>query len=483
MTAERSSLWTSEDAALAVRGWSTRPWVASGVSIDSRTLVPGDLFVALRGPAFDGHDFVTAALDKGAAAALVSRVPDGTAEGAPMLVVENTFEGLQALGARARERSRARIAGITGSVGKTGVKEALKLALSRQGATHASDGSLNNHWGVPLSLSRLSPEVLYAVFEMGMNHAGEITPLTTQVRPHVALITTVEAVHIENFPSEEAIADAKAEIFAGVELGGAAVLNRDNRHFDRLADRAYEAGIARIFAFGQADEADARLIDADEDADGTTIRADIAGHGLTYRLGIPGRHWIGNSLGVLATALALGADVEAAAHALADLRPPKGRGMRLTVPLQGGGSLVVIDDSYNASPPSMAASFQVLGRSTPGPGGRRLAALGDMLELGVDAVAHHRGLAGAIDANGIDLVFTAGPMMVHLHEALASAVRGRHAGDAAALAPLAAAAVRPGDIIVVKGSAGSRMRKVVDALLALADGTPADVVHDAGREG
>lgn len=479
MTAERTPLWTSEDAGRATQGWNTQPWAASGVSIDSRTVQPGDLFVALRGPTFDGHDFVTAALDKGAAAALVARVPDG-AGGLPMLVVEDTFEGLQALGAAARRRARARIVGVTGSVGKTGVKEALRLALGRQGATHASDGSLNNHWGVPLSLSRLPPEASYAVFEMGMNHAGEITPLTLQARPQVALITTVEAVHIENFGSEEAIADAKAEIFAGVEPGGAAVLNRDNRHFERLADRAREAGIARVLAFGRTAGADACLIEADEDADGTTIRADVAGRRIGYRLGIPGRHWIGNSLGVLATALALSADVDAAAAALADLRPPKGRGMRHTVPLRGGGSFVVIDDSYNASPPSMAASFQVLGSTRPAPGGRRLAALGDMLELGSDAAARHSGLADPLTGNGIDLVFTAGPLMSHLHERLPAALRGGHAGNAAELAPLMAASVRAGDVIVVKGSAGSRMRTVVDALLALADArSPETISHEA----
>ena len=463
------ALWTSEEAARATGGRAEGAWRAEGVSIDSRTLLPGDLFVALRGPTFDGHAFVAEALARGAAAAVVARRPDGV-EGAALLLVDDTLKALQDLGRAARARARAGIVGVTGSVGKTGVKEALLLALGRQGATHASVGSFNNHWGVPLSLARTPPAARFAVFEMGMNHAGEIAPLTRQVRPHVAVITTVEAVHIENFSSVEAIADAKAEIFLGLEQGGTAVLERDNRHFERLRRLAQAGGVGRILSFGRAAEADVRLLAEAEESDRTTtVEADVHGMPLIYRLGIAGRHWVMNSLAVLATVHALGADVAAAAAALADLRPGKGRGLRTSVSLLHG-CFELIDDSYNASPASMAASFEVLRRSRPAAGGRRIAVLGDMLELGADSPALHAGLARGLVENRIDLVFTAGPLMAHLRAALPAGMRAAHCADSATLAPEVAAAVRPGDVISVKGSAGSRMRTVVEALLALQHG-------------
>jgi UDP-N-acetylmuramoyl-tripeptide--D-alanyl-D-alanine ligase len=458
-------LWTHEDAARATGGRAQGSWSATGVSIDSRSVVAGDLFVALQGPNFDGHAFVADALAKGAAAALVARPPDGVSTDAPLLLVPDTFEALRGLGGAARARSGARIAGVTGSVGKTGVKEALNLALGRQGETHASVGSFNNHWGVPLSLARLPPSAAFAIFEMGMNHAGEIVPLTSLARPHVAAITTIEAVHIENFDSVEGIADAKAEIFGGLEPAGTAVLNRDNAHFDRLVRRAFDAGVGRIVSFGRGPSADARLIAAVEDDIGSQIEADVAGTRLLFRIGVPGRHWQTNALCVLACAAALGADVAAAAAALADLRPPKGRGLRSRVRL-AAGDFELIDDSYNASPPSMRASFEVLGRSRPAAGGRRIAVLGDMLELGTQSPALHAALAPALVDNAIDLVFTAGPMSSLLRDALPPAMRGSHAATAADLAPVVAEAVRPGDVVAVKGSAGSRMRLVVDALLA-----------------
>jgi UDP-N-acetylmuramoyl-tripeptide--D-alanyl-D-alanine ligase len=463
---DAAPLWTAERAAEATGGRSQGGWSALGVSIDSRSLVPGDLFVALQGPNFDGHAFVAEALGKGAAAAIISRRPDGVSEDAPLLLVRDTFEALRALGRAGRARSKARIAGITGSVGKTGVKEALALALSRQGPTHFSVGSFNNHWGVPLSLARMPASSAFAIFEMGMNHSGEITPLTTLVRPHVAAITTVEAVHIENFGSTEGIADAKAEIFVGLEPGGAVVLNRDNAHFDQLVRRAGEAQVRRIISFGRDRSADARLIAADEGERGSRIEADVLGSRLSFFVGSPGGHWVLNALCVLACADALGADVRAAAAALSDLRPPKGRGLRTRVSLEDG-TFELIDDSYNASPASMRASFQVLGRSRPGEGGRRIAVLGDMLELGSTSAALHAGLASALMENAIDLVFTAGPMSAYVRDALPAAMRAGHAAGSADLAPLVAAAVQAGDVVAVKGSAGSRMRLVVDALLAL----------------
>ncbi|MBK8177078.1 MAG: UDP-N-acetylmuramoylalanyl-D-glutamyl-2,6-diaminopimelate--D-alanyl-D-alanine ligase [Rhodospirillales bacterium] len=470
-------LWSSDDATRAVNGRSTGSWVASGVSIDSRTLRPGDLFIALNGPNFDGHAFVADALARGAAAALVSRPLQGIDDRAPLLVVDDTFDALWALGRAARARSRAGIAAVTGSVGKTGVKEALRLVLGRQGPTHASEGSLNNHWGVPLSLARLSPFAAYAVFEMGMNHAGELTPLSHLVRPSVVAITTVDGVHKAHFASLEAIADAKAEIFDGLQADGTAVLYRDSPYFARLTRLSGAAGVARLISFGSHPHADVRLLETSSDANGASVVANVAGTRVAFHLNVVGRHWVTNALCVLAVAAGLGADVPAAAAALADVRAPKGRGLRASV-LVPGGSIEVIDDSYNASPPSMAAALDVLGYIRPRPGGRRIAVLGDMLELGDEAPALHAALARPIADSAVDQVFTAGPLMAHLHAALPAAVRGAHAADSSALAGIVASSVRPGDVISVKGSAGSRMRRVVDALFALGedenkDGAPA----------
>ncbi len=463
-------LWTSEVAAAAVGGEALRDWVAAGVSIDSRTLEPGDLFVALTGPSHDGHDFVRAAFERGAAAAIVAREPEGVRAGAPLLRVADTMTALNALGRAARSRLRGRIGAVTGSLGKTGVKEALRHALGRQGRVFANVGSLNNHWGVPLSLARTPQESDFAIFEIGMNHPGEITPLTRLVRPHVAAITTIEAVHIGHFPSVEAIADAKAEIFLGVEPGGTAVLNRDNPHYRRLASAAAGAGVGHIVPFGCDPEAGIRLIEARADADGTDVRVAVGGEALAFRIAAPGPHWVANSLCVLATVAALGGDAPAAARALADLQVPKGRGQRFLI-RTGSGAFTLVDDSYNASPASMAAAFATVAAIPRGPGGRRIAALGDMLELGDAASELHAGLAGPLAAAGFDLVFTAGDLMAHLQAAVPAACRGGHAADAAGLAPLVAAAVRPGDVVVVKGSAGSRMFAVVEVLKAL-EGRP-----------
>ncbi len=459
-------LWTSEVAAAATAGRATAPWQAFGVSIDSRTLVPGDLFVALVGPRFDGHDFVAAALAAGAAAAVVHRVPHDLPPGLPLLVVGDTFEALTDLGQVARMHSRARVVAVTGSVGKTGTKEALIHCLAAQGPTHGTLGSLNNHWGVPLTLARMPDDTAYGVFELGMNHAGEINALTRQVKPDVGVITTVAPVHLEFFPSVEAIAEAKAELFDGMTANGTAVLNRDNPHFARLVAAARTRGLSRIRSFGRHPDADARLTDASLHATSSAVTATVRGRRLQYGIGLPGEHWVVNSLAVLLAVDALGADVIAAAGALGDLTPIKGRGVRrrLTV---GGGAVVLIDESYNASPVATEAALQVLARNQPGPGGRRIAVLGDMLELGREAVEFHAALAEPIAAAAVDLVFTAGPLTAALDAALPAARRGGHAADAAALAPIVTAAVRPGDVVLVKGSAGSRMAVVVAALAAL----------------
>jgi len=459
-------LWTAQEAASATGGRVAADWRAAGVSIDSRRIAPGDLFVALIGPSFDGHDFVADALAKGAAAAMVARAPKGVAADAPLLIVADTMAGLEALGRAARARSRARIAAVTGSAGKTGVKEAIRQVLSRQGPCAASEGSLNNQWGVPLSLARMDAGAAYGVFEAGMNHPGEIALLTRLIRPHVAVITNIEAAHTEFFDSLEQVADAKAEIFEGVEPGGAAVLNRDSPYFSRLAAAAARAkGVTRIVTFGRDAAADARLIEATPGPDGSAVRASLFGREMEYRVGLAGPHWVTNSLAVLAAVAALGADDARAAAALAELTPLPGRGQRLECRV-GGGKIAVIDESYNANPASMRAAIATLAASRTGKRGRRIAVLGDMRELGAQSAAQHVGLAQPLVAAGIDLVFTSGAAMAALHEALPRAMRGGHAAGAAEATRALAAALRPGDVVMVKGSHASGMGAVVEALCA-----------------
>ncbi len=459
-------LWTAEDAAAATRGRVTdSSWRATGVSIDSRTVQPGDLFVAIQGPSFDGHDFVAHALAVGASAALVSRAPVGVTDNAPLLIVDDTLAALADLGRVARRRMPGRVIGVTGSVGKTGTKEVLRHCLSAQGRTFATEGSLNNHWGVPLSLARLPQDREYAVFELGMNHAGELTPLSGLVRPEVAVITTVEAAHLEFFATVEAIADAKAEIFTGMAPGGVAVLNHDNPHFVRLSKAARDHGL-RVLGFGSHDDSDARLIECALHATGSTVTALIEGERIQYHLALPGRHWVMNSLAVLLAVRATGGDHAAAADALANVTPVKGRGTRTQIRLDQG-VFTLIDESYNASPVSVAASIDVLGAAEPGMGGRRIVALGDMRELGGMADTLHAELATPLQRARIDSVYCCGPHMRRLWENLPAGMRGHYAEDSKTLAALLAAELRSGDVVLVKGSAGSRMGLVVEALGAL----------------
>src|SRR5215510_9867550 len=359
-------LWAVEAMVAAMRAARNGPLPPSvpGISIDTRTIAPGEAFFAIKGDNRDGHDFVAAALAAGAGLAVVAAVRrDAFPADAPLLVVpDDVLEGLRALAQAARARTRAKIVAVTGSVGKTSTKEALRLTLGRNGATHASLASYNNHWGVPLSLARCPEDARFAVFEIGMNHAGEIEPLTRLVRPHVAIVTTVEPVHLEFFGSVEAIADAKAEIFLGLERDGAAVLNRDNPHFARLERSAREAGAARIVSFGEHERADARLMKCSLQPDSSTVQARILGSDVTYKLGAPGRHLVLNSLAVLATVVLLGADLALAALALAELRPASGRGARMTLELPGG-AVLLIDESYNANPASMRAALALLGHA------------------------------------------------------------------------------------------------------------------------
>jgi UDP-N-acetylmuramoyl-tripeptide--D-alanyl-D-alanine ligase len=459
-------LWTVEAMAQAMGAEraGTLPDAVTGISIDSRSISPSEAFFAITGESRDGHDFVPAALERDAALAVVAAERRAALPtDARLLVVPDVLEGLRDLARAARVRADAKVIGVTGSVGKTGTKEALRLALSRSGETHASVASYNNHWGVPLSLARCPASARYAVFEMGMNHAGEIEPLTRLVRPHVAIVTTVAPVHLEFFGSLEAIADAKAEIFSGVERGGAAVINRDNAQFARLADAAGRAGVERIVSFGEHAKADARLLKCALQSDSSTVQARILGADVTYKLGAPGRHVVLNSLAVLAAVSLAGADLALAALALADIKPPVGRGARSTLNLAGGTALL-IDESYNANPASMGAALALLGQADIGSRGRRIAVLGDMLELGPRGADLHRELCQSVQASGVDLVFCCGPLMRALWEALPSERRGGYAESSAALESSLLAAIGAGDAVMVKGSLGSRMGLLVKAL-------------------
>ena len=461
------ALWTPGEIAAATGGrLLSAGWAVGGVSIDSRTLAAGDLFVALQGPSFDGHAFVAEVLAKGAAAALVHRIPDGLPPDAPLVVVDDTLAALTRLGRAGRDRTRATVVAVTGSVGKTGTKELLRLALEAQGSTIASAASLNNHWGLPLSLARVPRDIDWVVQEIGMNHAGEIAELARIARPHVGVITTVEPVHIEFFPSVEAIADAKAELFLGMTAEGTAVLNRDNPHFERLAGHARARGRPRILDFGTTHGAHAKLDEADLRDQGSTVRATVGGRRITYALGAPGRHWVLNSLAALAAVDALGGDVPLAAAALAAIAAPAGRGARREVALPAGGSFTLLDESYNANPASMRAALSVLAATRPGPGGRRIAVLGDMRELGEVGPRLHAALAEPLIAAGVDILFCCGPLMAHLYACLPVTLRGAHAATSDELAAIVADALRPGDVVTVKGSLGTRMAPIVKRLTA-----------------
>jgi len=462
----RTALWTVEamSAAMRAQAQGTLPDSIAGISIDSRTLSPGDAFFAIAGDNRDGHEFVDGALKAGAGLAVVTASKrDMFAADAPLLIVEDVLDGLRDLARAARARLNGKVIAVTGSVGKTSTKEALRLVLSREGLTHASAASYNNHWGVPLSLARCPRDARFAVFELGMNHAGEIGPLSQMVRPDIAIITTIAPVHLQYFKSVDEIADAKAEIFEGLEPGGTAILNRDIAQFNRLADRALDAKVGRLVSFGEEQGSDARLIKCVLHPETSVVQANILGQDVTYKLGAPGRHLVLNSLAVLAAAKLAGADLALSALALAELEPAQGRGTRSLLHV-GGGTALLIDESYNANPLSMRAAIALLGQSEPGPRGRRIAVLGDMLELGDQSGDLHAGLAEPIVEHGIDLVFCSGPEMRNLWDALPSSRRGSYASDSSALEPQVLEAVANGDAVMIKGSFGSKMAPIVKAL-------------------
>ena len=454
-----NALWTASEAEMATGGKASADWKVEGISIDTRTLKVGDLFVALRGENRDGHTFVGAALEKGAGAALISDLPVKLNQNAPLLLVEDTLHGLEGLGRAARARCSARIVAVTGSAGKTTTKEMLRLALSNQGRVAASAASYNNHWGVPLSLARMACDASFGVFEIGMNHAGEIRVLVGQVRPHVAVVTTIAPAHVEYFGTLEAVSDAKAEIFEGVEPGGTAILPLDNPQFGRLAQRAGECGIKNIVSFGTGMGADARLLSAKVVGEKQFVTAEIHGAKMELALGALGSHIAFNALAVLLAAQALGADIGKAARALAAFTPLKGRGARVTL-----GDIELIDESYNANPASMSAALSLLKEANPRSGGRRIAVLGDMLELGAEGPVLHRAIESDIAASAVDLAFLCGPQMRALWDVLPTDLRGAYAENSMQLNDPFLSQLRSGDIVLVKGSFGSRMSVIIEAL-------------------
>ncbi|RUO98331.1 UDP-N-acetylmuramoylalanyl-D-glutamyl-2,6-diaminopimelate--D-alanyl-D-alanine ligase [Hyphomicrobium sp.] len=459
-------LWTSSQliAALGVEPDGGDGVAVTGISIDTRTLQAGDLFVALKDQR-DGHEFVSTAFKAGAAAALVSTGYTRQPGDGVLFRVSDPLAALVALGraARARLAPEARVIGVTGSAGKTGTKEMLRTCLSRLGATHASEKSYNNHWGVPLTLARMPEDTRFGVFEIGMNHAGEIRPLTKMVRPHAAIVTTVEAVHLEHFPSVAAIADAKGEIFEGLPQGGAAIIKFDNPHARRLRAIADILGTKPVtFGFDAAADVHASAFRASDDGSDMTIN--VRDKSYPVHLAMPGRHIAENALAVAAALDAIGVDVEMALAALADLAPPSGRGARSVLQL-GGGEALLIDESYNANPASMKAALATLATVPRQKYGRRIAVLGDMLELGSDAPALHAGLKDAVDAAEVDLVFACGPHMQNLYDALPAAKKGGYS-PASAMGDILASQLRPGDVVMIKASNGTRLGAVVERLKA-----------------
>lgn len=460
------TLWTVGELVQAtggrLHGAVSKPLTA--VSIDSRSVTEGDVFVAIRGERHDGHDFVVPALAAGAGLAVVSRhTPEMLAAGPVLEVAEDPLRGLENIGRAARARCQGQIVAVTGSVGKTSTKEMLRTALSASGATHASAASFNNHWGVPLTLARMPRETAFGIFEIGMNHAGEITPLVAMVKPSVAIITTIAASHLGNFASLDAIADAKAEIFTGLVPGGHAVINRDTPYFDRLATAALNCGVENIVSFGRHPQADVRLQQVALHETCCCITASVMGETIIYKLGLPGEHMALNSLAVLAAARLTGADLARAALSLAAARPAKGRGVRETLAI-AGGELLLIDESYNANPASVAAALALLGAARPGKRGRRIAVLGDMLELGDRSRELHAGLLAPLGDARVDLVFAAGPNMASLWSGVEPEKRGAYAETSEGLRETLLNSLRPGDVVMIKGSLGSRMGPLAEAI-------------------
>jgi UDP-N-acetylmuramoyl-tripeptide--D-alanyl-D-alanine ligase len=468
-----TALWTAAEAAAATGGVASGDFAATGISIDTRSLEPGDLFVALEA-ARDGHDFVAQAFDKGAAAALVSRVPEGVT--GPCVVVPDVLAGLSGLGAAGRARSRAQVIGVTGSAGKTSTKEMLRVMLAEFGWVHAAEASFNNHWGVPVTLARLPREADFAVIEIGMNRPGEIEPLARLARPHVALVTNVAPAHLEAFGSLEGIAREKAAIFRGLEPGGSAIYNADVETAPILAEAAGQGGIG----FGAQGEA-VRLVRLRQTPSALVLEADVDGLPVLVRLADAGAHFAMNALACLVVARVLGLDLALSAQALGRWLPPRGRGRseRIRLDPTEEAEFTLIDDAFNANPASVSAALDRLAALIPGPGGRRIAILGDMLELGSDEAGLHRAIADHPAIAGIAQIHCVGPRMAALWEALPSHRRGKAVATAEELGARIHALVRPGDVVLVKGSKASLVSRVVDMLRNLGHGAPDDSAKGA----
>ncbi|MBS3649179.1 UDP-N-acetylmuramoylalanyl-D-glutamyl-2,6-diaminopimelate--D-alanyl-D-alanine ligase [Pseudaminobacter sp. 19-2017] len=463
-----SLLWTADEliAAMDGRPFGTMPTGVTGISIDTRTLKTGEAFFAIKGETMDGHDFATAAVKAGAAILVVAegKLPALGRLTAPMIVVPDVLVGLEKLGIAARARSSAKIIAVTGSVGKTTTKEALRHVLSAAGKVHASDKSFNNHWGVPLTLARMPAECDYAVFEIGMNHAGEIRPLVKMVRPHIAIVTLIAPAHLGHFNSEDEIAVAKAEIFEGVEPGGHALLNRDDARYKLLEKAAKAARVKHVVGFGAHGRAQVRLMRCELKADHSLISVKIGGNHLEAKVGAPGRHIVQNALAVIAAARLAGADVEKVTAALADLVPESGRGRQHRLAADAG-AFTLIDESYNANPASMKAAMELLDATPIAGEGRRIAVLGDMLELGSHSAELHAGLAKIITETNTDIVLMAGPDMKNLADTLPEKIRKEYRASADDLKPILLKEIGPGDVVMVKSSKGVGFSKLVDALL------------------
>lgn len=449
-------LWTSDEIAAASGGSASTDFAVTGVAFDSREVGTGDLFIALQGESTDGHRFVDQAFAQGASGTIVSQPV-----AQPHVLVADTTAALDALGVAGRARTDAKIVGVTGSVGKTGTKEALAAALARgnRGSVHRSVKSYNNHTGVPLSLARMPRESAYGVFEMGMNHAGELSTLTRLVRPHVALVTAIAPAHIEFFDSIEGIADAKAEIFEGLEPGGTAIVPGDSEHADRLMRHAHRH-TDNVLTFGRSERADIRILHEIPSAKGTIVALSLPENELNFTLSQPGAHWVSNSAAVIAAVHALGGDLAAAGLALADFEGLAGRGAQHSIAVSGGEALL-IDESYNANPTSMAATLAVLGEAKAE---RRIAVLGAMRELGLDSDALHAGLADAVLAAKVDLALLVGSGIEALAGALEGRIDARHLRDAEAAGEMLQAVIAPGDAVLVKGSNAVGLGRIVAAL-------------------
>jgi len=463
-----SWLWTSEEMVEAMGGRpvGTLPEGVSGISIDTRSLEKGDAFFAIKGENFDGHNFASNAMAAGAGLLVISesKLPALLRLKIGMIVVDDVLAAMGRLAAAARARFQGQVIAVTGSAGKTTTKEALRHVLSACGSVHASAKSFNNHWGVPLSLARLPRDTAYGVFEIGMNHPGEITPLVGLVRPHVAIITLIAAAHLGHFKNLDQIAHAKAEIFTGIVPGGYALINRDDAKYKLLERMAREAGVEHVLSFGENPKVDYRLVDLDEGDGGSQVKARVGAQMVKFTVGAAGRHMVQNALAVMGAAHLTGADIGAVSRAFATLQAEKGRGERHVLAHPEGGTFTVIDESYNANPASMRAALKVLEAAPVNGEGRRIAVLGDMLELGSHSAKLHAALAAPVMESGADALYLGGPEIAVLRDAMPEDFPVWHFADVAGLKEQLSGAVRPGDVIMIKSSNGIGFSKLVDAL-------------------